>query len=244
MATVNDALFDLPESPLPTWAKKLAVFDLETTGLDLREARIVTACATVIDEHGNVVADEAEWLANPGIEIPAIAESVHGVSTARAIAEGRPAADVVFEIVQKLNSFFEQGVPVVAYNAPYDFTILREEAKRYGIAPLVDPKPVIDPLVIDKFLDRYRSGKRRLELTAEFYGVKLLDAHNATADAVAAGRVAQAIARRFYDRLDIDALQLHSLQVAWSKDLDEDFARFMGAKDASFKANIGWPEKP
>ena len=128
---MNDALFDLPASPLPEWAKKLAVFDLETTGLDLREARIVTACATTIDENGQIIGDEIEWLADPGIEIPAMAASVHGVTTERARSEGRPAAEVVSEIVEKLRSFFEAGVPVVAYNAPYDFTILREEAKRH-----------------------------------------------------------------------------------------------------------------
>jgi hypothetical protein len=34
------------------------------------------------------------------------------------------------------------------------------------------------------------------------------------------------------------------LQVGWSKDLDESFARFMTEKDPTFKASIGWPEKP
>jgi DNA polymerase-3 subunit epsilon len=241
---VNDTLFDDSPNPLPLWAKRLAVFDLETTGLDLRQARIVTACATVIDENGVVVGDEVEWLADPGIEIPEMAASVHGITTEMARANGRPAAEVVAEIVNKLRGFFDAGVPVVAYNAPYDFTILREEAIRYGVTPLAGPAPVIDPLVIDKFLDRYRSGKRRLENTAEFYGVQLSDAHNATADAVAAGRVAQAIARKFADRLSIEAIDLHNLQIGWSKDLDESFARFMRAKDPSFQTSIGWPEKP
>ncbi len=240
---MNDYLFDEAPAPLPDWAKTLAVFDLETTGLDLKEARIVTACAAVIDEHGNLAGEDIEWLANPGIDIPAVATSVHGVTNEMAAENGRPAAEVVAEIVAKLREYFRQGIPVVAYNAPYDFTILHFEALRHGIEPLENPGPVIDPLVIDKFLDRYRGGKRRLELTAEHYNVELTDAPNATADAVAAGRVAQAIARKFYDRLDIDASQLHSLQVGWSKDLDLDFARFMQGKDPSFQAQLGWPLK-
>ena len=240
---MNEFLFDLAPTPLPDWAKKLAVFDLETTGLDLKEARIVTACAAVIDEHGNIVGDDVEWLADPVIEIPDIAASVHGVTTSFAREHGRPAADVVAEIVERLRGYFEREIPVVAYNAPYDFTILHFEALRHGIRPLENPAPVIDPLVIDKFLDRYRGGKRRLELTAEFYKVSLTDAHNATADAVAAGRVAQAIARKFYDRLNIPVAQLHSLQVGWSKDLDLDFERFMQGKDPSFKTQLGWPLK-
>ncbi len=233
----------MPKEPLPDWAKKLAVFDLETTGLVLDQARIVTACVTVIDENGEIADDQLEWLANPGIPIPEVATAVHGIDNETAQRDGRPPKDVVAEVLAKLSSFFEAGIPVVAYNAPYDFTILHYEALRNGLAPLSNPAPVIDPLVIDKFLDRYRGGKRRLELTAAHYGVELTDAHNATADAVAAGRVAQAIARKFAKRLSIDAAELHDLQIVWSKDLDLDFEKFMQGKDPSFKTTLGWPLK-
>ena len=233
----------MPKDPLPDWAKKLAVFDLETTGLVLDQARIVTACVTVIDENGEIADDQLEWLANPGIPIPEVATAVHGIDNETAQRDGRPPKDVVAEVLAKLSSFFEAGIPVVAYNAPYDFTILHYEALRNGLTPLSNPAPVIDPLVIDKFLDRYRGGKRRLELTAAHYGVELTDAHNATADAVAAGRVAQAIARKFAKRLSIDAAELHDLQIVWSKDLDLDFEKFMQGKDPSFKTTLGWPLK-
>ena len=236
-------LFELPKEPLPDWAKKLAVFDLETTGLVLDQARIVTACVTVIDEDGEIADDQLEWLANPGIPIPEVATAVHGIDNETAQRDGRPPKDVVAEVLAKLSSFFDAGIPVVAYNAPYDFTILHYEALRNGLTPIANPSPVIDPLVIDKFLDRYRGGKRRLELTAAHYGVELTDAHNATADAVAAGRVAQAIARKFCKRLSIEATELHDLQVAWSKDLDLDFEKFMQGKDPSFKTTLGWPLK-
>ena len=233
----------MPKEPLPDWAKKLAVFDLETTGLVLDQARIVTACVTVIDENGEIADDQLEWLANPGIPIPEVATAVHGIDNETAQRDGRPPKDVVAEVLAKLSSFFEAGIPVVAYNAPYDFTILHYEALRNGLTPLSNPAPVIDPLVIAKFLDRYRGGKRRLELTAAHYGVELTDAHNATADAVAAGRVAQAIARKFAKRLSIDAAELHDLQIVWSKDLDLDFEKFMQGKDPSFKTTLGWPLK-
>ncbi len=233
----------MPKEPLPDWAKKLAVFDLETTGLVLDQARIVTACVTVIDENGEIADDQLEWLANPGIPIPEVATAVHGIDNETAQRDGRPPKDVVAEVLAKLSSFFQAGIPVVAYNAPYDFTILHYEALRNGLTPLSNPAPVIDPLVIDKFLDRYRGGKRRLELTAAHYGVELTDAHNATADAVAAGRVAQAIARKFAKRLSIDAAELHDLQIVWSKDLDLDFEKFMQGKDPSFKTTLGWPLK-
>ena len=46
------------EADLPSWAKKLAVFDLETTGLELSTARVVTACVAVIDAN-------ADWYLHP-----------------------------------------------------------------------------------------------------------------------------------------------------------------------------------
>jgi DNA polymerase-3 subunit epsilon len=142
-----------------------------------------------------------------------------------------------------LRGFFERGIPVVAYNAPYDFTILHFEALRHGLTPLSDPGPIIDPLVIDKFKDKFRKGKRRLENAAEFYKVSLDDAHNATADAVAAGRVAQAIARRWATELPSTAAELHDLQVGWSDYLDADFESFMRRNNPAFTSKRGWPLK-
>lgn len=243
---------DFP-APLPSWAKHIAVFDLETTGLDLTEARIVTACAVELDASGSVVEQSnlagehalktTEWLANPGIEIPTQASDVHGVTTAIAIRDGRPAKEVVTEIIAALNGFFDRGLPVVAYNAPFDFSILYFEALRHGLEP-VRIGAVIDPLVIDKFKDKYRKGKRRLENAAEFYKVPLADAHNATADAVAAGRVAQAIALRWSTELPDSAKELHNLQIGWSEVLDADFESYMKKNvNPDFTSQRGWPLK-
>lgn len=228
---------------LPQWARQIAVFDLETTGLDLAEARIVTACAVELDENGAITGQNTEWLANPGIEIPSAASDVHGVTTQIAQRDGRPAAEVVNEILDTLRGFFARGLPVVAYNAPYDFTILHNEALRHGLEPL-EIGSVIDPLVIDKFKDKYRKGKRRLENAADFYHVPLDDAHNATADAVAAGRVAQAIAKRWADELPATLPALHAAQVQWSDFLDSDFENYMRRSvNPDFTATRGWPLK-
>lgn len=240
---MNDQLSFEFDSTLPDWAKQIAVFDLETTGLDLADARIVTACAVELDANGNVVGANSEWLANPGIEIPTQASDVHGVTTEIAVRDGRPADVVVGEILETLRGFFARGLPVVAYNAPYDFTILHYEALRHGLEPL-KLGAVIDPLVIDKFKDKYRKGKRRLENAAEFYKVALDDAHNATADAIAAGRVAQAIARRWVGDLPGTASELHDAQVIWSAALDADFETYMRRSvNPDFTSVRGWPLK-
>ena len=239
---MNEQLsFDLGDQ-LP-WAKSLAVFDLETTGLDLTEARIVTACAVAIDEHGQVTGANSEWLADPGIEIPVAASNVHGVTTEIARARGRSSKEVVSEILETLRGFFKAGVPVVAYNAPYDFTILHHEALRNGLEPLSDPKPIIDPLVLDKFVDQYRSGKRTLQVAASVYGVSLSDAHNATADAIAAGKVAQAIALKHSAKLPSDAFELHDAQKVWSVKQDDSYEIFRRKSSPDFEVVRGWPVK-
>jgi DNA polymerase-3 subunit epsilon len=239
---VNEQLsFDLGDQ-LP-WAKSLAVFDLETTGLDLEQARIVTACAVAIDEKGQVTGSNIEWLADPGIEIPVAASNVHGVTTEIAKASGRKSKEVVSEILETLRGFFSAGIPVVAYNAPYDFTILHYEALRNGLEPLSDPKPIIDPLVLDKFVDQYRSGKRTLQIAASVYGVQLSDAHNATADAIAAGKVAQAIALKHSAKLPSDVFELHDLQKVWSVSQDDSYEIFRRKSSPDFTVVRGWPVK-
>lgn len=239
---MNEQLsFEFVESPM--WARNLAVFDLETTGLDLREARIVTACAVEIDQDGQIVGPNQEWLADPGIEIPEAASNVHGVTTEIARANGRAAKEVVSELLETLRDFFERGIPVVAFNAPYDFTILHYEALRHGLDPIHEPKPVIDPMVLDKYVDTYRSGKRTLEVASRIYGVQLQDAHNATADAVAAGRVAQAIARKYAEKLPDDVFVLHNSQIEWSASQDASYEKFRRGSSPDFTIQRGWPLK-
>ena len=134
---------------LPEWARTLAVFDTETTGLAPETTRIVTAHISLLDASGNV-SEARDWLINPGIEIPEIATSVHGITTAHAVEHGQEPSAAIAEILSVLAAHLDSGIPIVAYNASYDFTILDREAKRYGLEPLGDVRPVVDPLVIDK----------------------------------------------------------------------------------------------
>ena len=167
---------------------------------------------------------------------------MHGITTAHARREGRPAAEVVAEIVAELRALFDAGIPVVAYNAPYDFSLLKNEAVRHGIPPIADPSPVIDPLVLDKAFDRYRKGKRTLDVVAAHYAVTLEDAHDASADAVAAGRVAQALAGRY--ALGASVAELHTQQIGWARaqaeSLTEYFIR-IGRLDADDALDGSWP---
>lgn len=223
------------------WADALGVFDLETTGVDTATARIVTAHVGLIDEDGRVV-ERKDWLLDPGIDIPDGAAAVHGITTARARRFGRRPAVVVPEILAAIRTVFDRGFPLVIYNAPYDLTLLAHEARRAGCPPLDLPAPIVDPLVLDRAVDRYRRGKRTLTVAAAEYGVPLTDAHDAGADAIAAGRLAQAIARRHAAELGCTAADLHERQVAWCREQAARFEEYMQrTHDPAFRASGAWP---
>lgn len=207
----------------PTWLGRIGVFDLETTGVDVAADRIVTAHVGVLDAGGRQIAART-WLADPVVPIPEGATAVHGISTEHARAHGRRAFEVVSEVTSSLRALFAHGLPVVAYNASYDFSLLAHECARHGVPVLQEPGPIIDPLVIDKALDRYRRGKRTLGVVAEHYGVVLDGAHEASADAIAAGRLAQAIARTF--PLAASAGELHTQQIGWARSQAESLTEY------------------
>lgn len=233
----------LPLFAVPDWLRVIGVFDLETTGVDVASDRIVTAHVGLLDASGAVLSAR-DWLADPGVEIPEGAAAIHGISTAHAREHGRPAAGVIVEVVAAVRGLLDAGIPVVAYNAPYDFSLLKYEALRHRIDPIVDPFPVIDPLVVDKAYDRWRRGKRTLSVVAEHYAVRLDGAHEASADAVAAGRVAQALGERYAAWLPDTAQELHTRQIAWARaqaaSLTEYFIQ-IGRLDPDERLDGSWP---
>jgi DNA polymerase-3 subunit epsilon len=226
---------------LPLWAEQLAVFDTETTGVDTAHARIVSSTIALIGGAGEV-RERYDWLIDPGVEIPESAARIHGITTEVARASGVQAAVGVEQIIQHLSAMLDRGFPIVAYNAPFDLTLLRAEAARHGIDWPQSLSPVIDPLVLDKQFDRFRKGKRTLEAVAAHYAVPLGTAHDAGEDAIAAGRVAQAIARRFGQVMPDEILALHDAQIGWAAAQAASFQEYMRrVKDPNFVAEGAWP---
>lgn len=219
-----------------------AAFDLETTGKDPREARIVTASIVLVDETG-AVAETQEWLADPGVEIPEEAAAIHGISTAHARENGRPADEVAAEVGAVLATLFHNNIPVIAFNASYDFTVLAHEARRHGLAQIA-PAPVIDPFICNKHVDRFRKGSRTLVALCDEYGITLDDAHTSAADAEATLRLADALAAK-YSALRLAASELHDAQVGWAREQAADFQQYLRrVKDPAAVIEGDWPVLP
>ncbi|MBW5485165.1 exonuclease domain-containing protein [Streptomyces bambusae] len=229
------------------WHRGVLVgFDLETTGTEPGESRIVTAA--VVDVHDGEVRGRRTWLADPGIPIPEQASAIHGISSERAAAQGRPAREVADEVAAELAEWWLAGAVVVAYNASFDLTLLSAELARYGLPSLADrlggarTGPVVDPLTIDRAVDRYRRGKRTLEAACAVYGVPLDHAHDAGADALAAVRVARALAERHPRVAELDPAELHDRQGVWYARWARDFEAYLrrqGTPDAVI--DPAWP---
>lgn len=227
----------------------LVSFDTETDGPNPETAHIVTASVVVIDGTTGVV-DKAEWLVAVEHDIPAEATAVHGITTEYAREHGEPAAVVVGHIADVIEQHvIDWRLPLIVYNAPYDLTLLDRELRRhYKTASGIDVTDmrVVDPLVIDRALNKYRKGSRKLIDVSKHYGVPIdeADAHGSTADALCAARVAWKIGRLYPDACeDLDTMQVR--QKAWHREWADHFAEYLRSKgkDAS-DVSGDWPYRP
>lgn len=213
--------------------------DTETTGVDVTRDRIVEAAWVYVQPGGEPGPAWSAVVRPDDFEIPAAAAVVHGITTSKAMVDGKPAAEVLTELV----SAFGGPCPVVMYNARFDLPLIIHEAARHGIA-VPDLPLVVDPFVIDKQLDRFRKGKRTLTATAAHYGVDLDEdqAHGALADATAAGAVMHELVRRF-PQLEAETLpSLFVAQCRWAEQHRASFVDYRRTQfDPDFDVVAGWP---
>ena len=121
-------------------------FDTETTGLprnwkapvtDLNNwPRLVQLAYLFYDKNGNKIF-AGDYIVKPeGFTIPIETSRIHGISTERAIREGKPLIDVL----QKFQSMIEQAEYLVAHNMRFDEKIVGAEFLRNKMSDGVAPK--------------------------------------------------------------------------------------------------------
>lgn len=227
---------------------ELAGFDTETDSANPEDARIITA--TVLRVEGDQLIDSRPWLLQTERPIPDDAFKVHGISADHANEHGAERELAIEEIATHLQTIFITGTPVVGFNVSFDFTILDRECRRVGVPTLTDrlgriPSPVIDPHVIDKAADKFRRGSRTLGSTCEHYGIDLGNAHDATADALGAVRLAQAIAAKYPEVGEASLESLHRWQAGWRASQMANLEAFHKSQGkASGDYDGSWPLRP
>lgn len=172
-------------------------FDTETTGLPVwnepseseNQPHIVEVAAKLINVATREVLATLNTIVKPdGWVIPDEVAAIHGITTEKALAEGRPEAEVLTEIL----SMWRQANFRVAHNQSFDERIVRIAIKRFKSEEVAEEwkagekqctglitKPLMQMLPKNKF--GYKMPK--LEEAFEHYtGKKLEGAHRAIAD--------------------------------------------------------------
>lgn len=223
----------------------LAAFDVESTSVHVDSARIVTAAILV--RGGGIPETTQTWLTDAGgEEIPAEATAIHGITTEKARAEGMSAELAVQAIGDELYRILRAGIPLVIYNAPFDLTVLDRECRRYGFDPFTKTLRdagglIIDPFTLDKAADKFRRGKRTLTATCEHYRVTLDGAHDATADALAAMRVAWRIGQAYPAIAAMSPDELHEYQVTARAEQAASFEEYLRKQGKPEPIDPSWP---
>ncbi|WP_288801110.1 3'-5' exonuclease [uncultured Corynebacterium sp.] len=208
-------------------------FDLETTGVDPQTAKIVTSALVNIRGKER---DDLEMLADPGIEIPEQASAVHGITTEYAREHGKPHDEVLAETIRRIRQGWDDGATLIVYNATYDLSVLRALEPSFTV-----DGPVFDPFVVDKEKNKFRKGKRTLENVCAHYNVPLDNAHEATADAVAAARVAWKLTREFPELVEMTSDELTLAQSTWYYQSQVELQAWFEKQGKNTSVNNNWP---
>lgn len=158
---------------------KTATFDVESTGLDTENDRIITCFLRA--REGESVLYENEWIINAGVEVPKEASDVHGMTTEWVQENGRTdVSTAIEEIVHELSEYGHYGFVICGYNHAFDLAMLEAEAKRYnpGVGSLrvkdwVPKYRFIDPAIFSRVFDKYVKGGHKLITVAQRNGIQV-----------------------------------------------------------------------
>ena len=169
-----------PETPLRNLP--VAVLDVETTALS---PGYVVEVAVVHVELGGAPRVAFSSLVRPPVPIPDDVVRIHGIDDAR-VKDAPTWADVATDVA---NAMADRVA--CAYNAPFDFAFVKAEQERAGRPA---PRwPWLDPFVFASVVDKYRRGKRLVDVCSR-RGITL-DAHGAAGDALATALVLRPLLR-------------------------------------------------
>jgi len=158
--------------------RPIVFFDLETTGLQIAQDRIVEIAILKLFPNGNK--ESRTWLVNPTIPIPEETTAIHGISDEKVRNEPvfSELAHEIFELIHNCD--------LAGYNSnKFDIPLLAEEFLRAGIDFNMKNRKAIDVQNIFHKLEQ-----RTLVAAYKFYCNKdLMDAHSAQADTAATHEV-------------------------------------------------------
>lgn len=178
-------------------SKPLVFFDLETTGVDPFNDRIVQIGAVKYMPDGSH--EEKEWLINPAIPIPKVVSDIHGITD-----DMVKDAPLLGDVAEELEVLFG-GADLGGYNVRnFDVPMLQAEFNRIGLSLDMEDIKMVDAMQIFRI-------KEPRTLTAaykKYCGKDLVDAHSAIVDIKASVEVFEG-QMKIYDDLPTSVEELH-----------------------------------
>ena len=171
----------------------LVVFDLETTGTNISQDRIVEIAMVKAMPDGSI--EEKCRKLNPTIPIPLETSLIHG------IYDEDVKDEPTFKQVAKSLAQFLEGCDLAGFNVlGFDVPMLVEEFLRANVDFDVEKRKMVDAQKIFHMME-----KRNLTAAFKFYCDKdLIDAHSALADTRATHEVILAQIERYQDQDAVD----------------------------------------
>lgn len=245
--------------------RRLGSFDLETTGQDPHEARIVEAYVGHTGG-GMEPLDRDPLLINPGVEIPAETTKIHGFTTEHVREHGVETVYGVNAVAAAVAEAVLLGIPLVGHRISYDLTVLACECARHGLPSLEErigdaPFMVIDTYLLSKHVDPWRprvsekQGAHTLKTCAQVFGIGWVDedAHGARYDALVSARIAYRLGayafqpakrprlsgrrdeRHLFDALAVDLPTLFANQQRWAAEQAASYQEWLRSPKAKEK---------
>jgi DNA polymerase-3 subunit epsilon len=225
--------------------KPLVFFDLETTGINVTQDRIVEAAFLKV--HPNGKEEVVSIKVNPTIPIPSESSMIHGIYDADV------ANEPTFKEVAKDIFDFLKGCDLAGYNlVRFDVPVLTEEFLRVDLDFSITNRKLVDAQKIF-----YLMEPRTLTAAYKYYcGGKLNNAHSAEADTLATYEVLKAQVARYQGEevedangnltvpIQNDMQTLHNLSRSQSADLAGRFGyNSEGVPTFNFGKHKGKPVK-
>lgn len=175
--------------------KPLAVFDLETTGTDIVEDRIIEI--SIVKMFPDQTVKSKTLLINPEIQIPTASSIIHGIYD-NDVAKAPTFKQVATELYEFFKGCDLGGFSIIKFDVP----ILVEEFLRVDVDFDLSNKKLVDAQRIFHLME-----KRNLSAAYKFYCNKTLNnAHSAEADTIATAEIIQAQVDRYQGEEVLDYL--------------------------------------
>jgi len=193
--------------------KPICFFDLETTGINVTNDRIVEISILKVFPNGNK--ESYTWRVNPEMKIPATTTAIHGITDEMVANE-----PTFKELAAKIYDLIKDS-DLGGFNSNrFDIPLLAEELLRAEVDFDLKKNVAVDVQTIF-----HKMEKRTLEAAYQFYCDKdLTNAHSAEADTLATYEVLKAQLDK-YENLENDITFLSSFS---SHQSFADFAGFVG----------------